>query len=147
MKEMYKRLAAQFGLTWKGRRYDREDPKAADLANQAINHVVTAVEATARVAVAVTGAIPQLGFIHEDAGHAFTLDVTDLFRDSVTLPIAFGAAKQASERSATEIERISRRLAAKTLRRDRVVLTMIDRIKEILDEGCESPSERPAPCR
>lgn len=134
MKETYKRLAAQFGVVWKGRRYDRDAPSAADLANQAINHAVTAVEATAKVAVAVTGAVPQLGFIHEDAGHAFTLDVTDLFRDIVTLPVAFAAAKEAESRPDDTVERIARRLAARKLRSKQVVLTMIDRIKELLDE-------------
>jgi len=135
MKETYKRLAAQFGIVWRGRRYDRDNPDASDLANQAINHVVTAVEATAMVAVAVTGAVPQLGFIHEDAGGSFTLDITDLFRDTVTLPVAFTAARQAEGRPAGEVERISRRLAAKTLREKRIVLAMIDRIKELLDSG------------
>lgn len=137
MKETYKRLATQFGVVWRGRRYDRDDPEATDLPNQAINHVVTAVEATAMVAVAVTGAIPQLGFIHEDAGRAFTLDVTDLFRDTVTLPVAFTAARQAEGKPAGEMERIARRLTAKALREKKIVLTMIDRIKELLDTADE----------
>lgn len=142
MKETYKRLAAQFGVEWNGRRYDRDDPEATDLANQAINHAVTAVEATAMVAVAVTGVIPQLGFIHEDAGRAFTLDLTDLFRDTITLPVAFTAARQAEGRPAGELERIARRLAAKTLREKKTVLTMIDRIKELLDPpDAASPSD------
>lgn len=144
MKETYKRLATQFGIVWRGRRYDRDNPDASDLPNQAINHVVTAVEATAMVAVAVTGAIPQLGFIHEDAGRAFTLDVTDLYRDAVTLPVAFTAARQAEGKPPGEVERIARRLAAKTLREKRIVLAMIDRIKELLDtdeEGKPAPGE------
>lgn len=140
MKETYKRLAAQFGVEWHGRRYDREDPTAADLANQAINHVVTAVEATAMVAVSVTGALPQLGFIHEDPGAAFTLDLTDLYRDTLTLPLAFTAARQAESRPREEIERIARRLAAKTLREKRVVVAMIDRVKELLD-GAEGEGQ------
>jgi CRISPR-associated protein Cas1 len=133
MKETYKRVAQQFGIEWSGRRYDRTNPDAADIANQAINHAVTAVEATAMVAVAVTGAIPQLGFIHEDAGHSFTLDITDLFRDTVTLPVAFAAAKQAAKKPDEPVERIARRLAAKVLREKKIVLAMIDRIKELLD--------------
>jgi CRISPR-associated protein Cas1 len=151
MKETYKRLADQYRVAWRGRRYDRDHPEAADLANQAINHAVTAVEATAMVAVAVTGAIPQLGFIHEDPGRSFTLDITDLFRDSVTLPVAFTAAKEGEKHPDQEIERITRRLAAKTLRQKRIVLTMIDRIKELLDDDdrqAETPlrSEEPKPC-
>ena len=141
MKETYKRLAEQYRIAWRGRRYDRENPEATDLANQAINHAVTAVEGTAMVAVAVTGAIPQLGFIHEDAGRSFALDVTDLFRDTVTLPVAFSAACEAERKPDESIERIARRLAAKTLRQKRIVLEMIDRIKEILDDGVVNPSE------
>lgn len=137
MKETYKRLASQYGVAWHGRRYDRANPEDTDVANQAINHVVTAVEATAMVAVAVTGAVPQLGFIHEDAGQAFTLDVTDLYRDTITLPVAFSAVKEAEKRPKEEIERIARRLAAKTLRQKRIVLGMIDRIKELLDQEAE----------
>ncbi len=143
MKETYKRLAQQHRLVWHGRRYDREHPEQTDLANQAINHVVTAVEATAMVAVAVTGAIPQLGFIHEDAGQAFTLDITDLFRDTITLPVAFTAAKEAEVRPADGVERIARRLAAKALRRKGVVLEMIDRIKQLLDEEAPAGEEIP----
>ncbi len=139
MKETYKRLAAQFGIVWKGRRYDRGDPTAADLANQAINHAVTAVEATAMVAVAVTGVLPPLGFVHEDAWHAFTLDITDLYRDTVTLPVAFVAAREAAQKPNESVERIARRLAAKTLRTKGIVGSMIDRIKELFD-----PPEAPA---
>jgi len=140
MKETYKRLAHQFGVDWRGRRYDRERPEATDFPNQAINHAVTAVEATAMVAVAVTGAIPQLGFIHEDAGHAFTLDITDLFRDTMTLPVAFSAVRQQAQRHDESIERVTRRVAAKTLREERTVLKMIDRIKDLLDSP-EEPEE------
>lgn len=134
MKETYRRLAEQFGLRWHGRRYDRNKPEATDLANQAINHVVTAVEATARVAVAATGAVPQLGFIHEEAGHAFTLDITDLFRDSVTLPVAFAAAREVAAGGKDSVERVARRLAARALRRKRVAELMIDKIKSVIDD-------------
>jgi len=146
MKETYKRLAAQFGVEWKGRLYDRDNPDATDLPNQAINHVVTAVEATAMVAIAVTGAIPQLGFIHEAPGHAFTLDITDLYRDTVTLPVAFGAAKEAKMVERDGIERVARRAAAKVLRRKQVVLSMIDHIKELLDKPVAQEGES-GPCR
>lgn len=133
MKETYQRLAEQYGLDWAGRRYDRTDPTAADLANQAINHAATAVEAAALVAVAVSGAIPQLGFIHEDSGHAFALDIADLFRDSITLPVAFGAVREAARTPALPLERITRKLAGRAFRDKELIPSMIDRIKDLLD--------------
>jgi len=141
MKETYRRLAQQFGIEWDGRRYDREDPEYADAPNQAINHAASAVRGLAMVAVAVSGAIPQLGFIHEDSGSAFALDIADLFRDSITLPIAFGAAREFKTRQQETLERSVRRIAGQTIRRQKVISTMIDRIKELLGEDDGSGNE------
>lgn len=131
MKQVYRNLADQYGVTWKGRRYDRNDPESNDPINKAINHAATAVYAAARIAVAVTGTVPQLGFIHESSGHAFALDIADLFRSSTTLPIAFRATKRFEKRGG-DIEPITRKLAGTTLRKDDVIPEMIDRIKEVL---------------
>jgi CRISP-associated protein Cas1 len=80
-------LAQKYGLKWQGRRYNRENPEVADRPNQAINHAATFVEAAADVAVAAVGALPPLGFIHEDSSNAFTLDIADLWRVEV-IPIS-----------------------------------------------------------
>jgi CRISP-associated protein Cas1 len=133
MKETYRRVASQFGIEWHGRRYDRAAPSDADIANQAINHAASAVEGAALTAVAATGTLPQLGFIHEDSGNAFALDVADLFRDEILLPIAFGAARKVFRDKQGPVERVVRQLAGETFRRERVVSRMIDRIKELLD--------------
>jgi CRISP-associated protein Cas1 len=133
MKETYRRLAEQHQIEWKGRLYDRANPEAADLANQAINHAATGVEAAALVAVAASGAIPQLGFIHEDSGQSFALDIADLFRDSVTLPVAFTAVSQVIHDPRLSLERTVRRLAGKSFREKKLIPSMIDRIKELLD--------------
>jgi len=98
VKVLYASLAERHGIVWKGRRYDRSDPMAADPANQAINHAASAVEAAAAIAVTATATIPQLGFIHEDSGQSFVLDVADLFRDGVTVPCAFKAVAVARKR-------------------------------------------------
>jgi CRISPR-associated protein Cas1 len=141
MKQTYARLAQEFEVPWHGRRYDRMNPNAADVPNQAINHASSAVEAQALVAVAVTGTIPQLGFIHEDSGNAFPLDIADLFRDSVLLPIAFGAAREHLKQPRDSLERAVRRLAAQVFTRDKLVARMIDRIKELFDDPAGNPSE------
>ena len=134
MKETYKLVAYRFGVEWRGRRYDRANPTATDLPNQAINHAATAVQAAAAIAVASLSALPQLGFIHEESDQAFVLDIADLFRDKITLPVAFAAAKEAGATSQT-IDRIVRRRVATTFRKDKVIPTMIDRIKELFDAG------------
>lgn len=131
----YKTIAHRYGIKWLGRKYDRANPEAADEPNQAINHAATAVQATAMVATAVAGAIPQLGFIHEDSGHAFALDIADLFRESITLPAAFKGVNEWRAAKTGTLESTVRKATGRELRSESVVTRMIDRIKELLDDG------------
>lgn len=133
IKESYKLVAQRFGIPWDGRRYDRDNPTAADLPNQAINHAATFVEAAADIAVAAVGALPPLGFIHEDSSNAFTLDIADLWRIDLTLPLAFSAVRAVLDKKADNLEREIRKRAAMAFRREKLIPKMIDRIKELFD--------------
>lgn len=144
MKKTYRLLAQQYGVEWKGRRYDRSRPEGADVVNQAINHASSALQGAALTATAVTGALPQLGFIHEDPGHAFALDLSDLFRDTVLLPAAFLAARKVLDEHRGPVERVARKTTGELIRDEAVVVHMIDRIKELLDaDDDRSDQERP----
>jgi CRISP-associated protein Cas1 len=140
VKESYKLIAERFGLRWAGRRYDRVNPSAADDANQALNHAATAVQAAAAIAVAALSALPQLGFIHEDSDQSFVLDIADLFRESVTLPIAFAVAKHAQKTPADPIDRLVRIQASRIFREKALIPSMIDKIKELLAPPEGAPS-------
>jgi CRISPR-associated protein Cas1 len=134
IKESYKLVAQRFGITWHGRRYDRQNPNAADLPNQAINHAATFVEAAADIAVAAVGALPPLGFIHEDSSNAFTLDIADLYRVDITLPLAFSAVQAIQQKkSDLTVEREVRKRAVRLFRQEKLIPRMIDRIKELFD--------------
>lgn len=143
-KVMYRRIAEQHGVEWSGRRFNRQNPDEADWNNQAINHASTALKAAAQVATSVVGALPQLGFIHEDSGIAFCLDIADLFRDAVTLPVAFAAVAAMQQNPKLNIEREVRLRAGKVLRQRHVIADMIDKIKLLLRADTLDP-HRPAP--
>ncbi len=131
VKTMYRLMAEKYDIEWKGRHYDRQNPDASDLPNQAINHAATAVQAAAAIAVQAVAAIPQLGFIHEDSGQSFVLDIADLYRDSITLQIAFTSAKRAEKESST-VDRLVRREAATVFRKQKVIPSMINSIKKVI---------------
>ena len=134
MKRTYQNLAQRYGIQWRGRRYDRAKPLAADIPNQAINHASVAVTSAAVIAVTALGAIPQLGFIHEQSGDAFALDIADLFRDTVLLPAAFQAAGDIAKNPRLDVERHTRRTTGDLLRTERVIPKMIDRIKTLFQD-------------
>ena len=137
MKETYRLMASKIGVEWRGRIYDRMKPMETDLPNQALNHASSAVEAAAATAVAATATIPQLGFIHEDPGQSFVLDIADLYRDAVTIPCAFRAAKRVTEQPTENIERVTRRLTGHVMAQEQVIPSMIDRIKSLFAEQPE----------
>lgn len=143
MKTMYRNLAAQYGIHWQGRRYDRNAPDMSDLPNQAINHSATAVEGAAMISVACTGTIPQLGFIHEQSGNAFCLDIADLFRDEVTIPMAFAAVAEFIKNSNTDrnLEKTVRTFVGQTIQKKKIIPRMIDRIKDLFDEHDRSGNQ------
>jgi len=140
VKASYKLVAQQFGLSWKKRDFNRANPDAADLSNQAINHASTAVRAAAGVAVAAVSALTQLGFIHEDSDQSFVLDIADLYRETVTLRLAFHAAKRMQEGADDTVDRLVRQSAAREFRRIGLVPKMIDDIKSLFgvrDDGAD----------
>lgn len=132
VKTIYRLMADKYGIEWNGRHYDRENPNLTDVPNQAINHAATAVQGAAAIAVQSLAAIPQLGFIHEDSGQAFVLDIADLYRDTITLQIAFSVAKAVAAGDDTSIDRLVRREASVVFRKESVIPSMIDKIKQVL---------------
>ena len=144
IKRSYQLAAQRFGIAWNGRFYDRQAPDASDTPNQAINHAATAMSAAATVAVASLAAIPQLGFIHEDSGQAFVLDIADLYRHDVTLEIAFSAVQE-SLKCKEPLERLVRRRAAKMFRQRAVIPSMIDKIKTLLHLSPEPAATQEPP--
>jgi len=144
LKRLYELTAQRYGVPWQGRRYDRANPNATDIPNQAINHAASAVEAAAAIAVASTATIPQLGFVHEDSGQSFVLDVADLVRHDVTLPVAFSAAKKCLREPRENLERLVRVHAAEIFNREQVVARLIDHIKTLLGPAAPGGAEASA---
>jgi CRISPR-associated protein Cas1 len=142
-RKMYEHTARQFGIEWKGRRYDRDDPESADLPNQAINHVSTIVVGAALIATAATGALPQLGFIHEDSGQSFALDIADLYRDKFTIPIAFAAVRDHLKRPRGVFERHVRQMTGLQMRKDELIPDMIDKIKDLVETPWPTAPDAP----
>lgn len=141
-KRSYVNFSRRYGVRWLGRRYDRANPSAADIPNQAINHASVAITSAAVVAVYAVGAIPQLGFIHEHSGEAFPLDIADLYRDSVLLPVAFEAASEVMNNPGMNIEQHTRKKAGHVIRTEQVIPKMIDIIKQLFHDVEPIGSER-----
>jgi CRISPR-associated protein Cas1 len=87
IREAYRHFSQANGIRWDT---PRSVEKGTGDANAALSYTADAVYAAAAIAVYTTATIPQLGFVHEDSGRAFVLDVADLHRTSLSSPRAAG---------------------------------------------------------
>jgi CRISP-associated protein Cas1 len=89
VKECYRREAERFGLPWNGRHYVPGDFTSGDPANQAITAAAQCMYGIAMTTVNALGCAPGLGFIHSGHELAFVLDIADLYKTDIAIPVAF----------------------------------------------------------
>lgn len=126
------RSAHNLGLAEEAACLGQRGGGSSDLVH-AFRYARSLTDASAMLAAASVGAIPQLGFNNEASGIAFCLDIADLFQDSFSDMVAFEAVTNA-RRAEEDIGGHVRRVGAKLMRKKRLVPAMIDTIKKLLEE-------------
>lgn len=89
IKALYEELGAKYGVTWKGRNYNKNNWECADMINRAISAANAALYALCTAVVCSLGYLPQLGFVHSAGTTPFVFDVADLYKQETTFEAAF----------------------------------------------------------
>jgi CRISPR-associated protein Cas1 len=89
VKERYRDQAATAGLVWNGRNYTPGDFDSGDTVNQAITAAAQCMYGIAQTTIHALGCAPGLGFIHSGHELAFVLDIADLYKTEIAIPVAF----------------------------------------------------------
>ncbi|GAB2947565.1 type I-E CRISPR-associated endonuclease Cas1e [Nonomuraea fastidiosa] len=97
VKERYRQEAERVGLAWHGRVYTPGDFSASDPLNQAVTAAAQCMYGVAQTTVAALGCSPGLGFIHSGHELAFVLDIADLYKTDIAIPVAFEEAAHGPE--------------------------------------------------
>ncbi|MDB4873138.1 MAG: CRISPR-associated protein Cas1 [Gemmatimonadales bacterium] len=97
VKEAYRREAQRVGLTWKSRQYVPGDFDAGDPLNQAVTAAAQCMYGIAQTTITALGCAPGLGFIHSGHELAFVLDIADLYKTEIAIPVAFEEAAHSPE--------------------------------------------------
>lgn len=91
------RLGLEYGVTWKGRNYDKNNWEMADGINQALSIANASLYALCAAIVCSLGYLPSLGFIHDAGTLPFIYDMADLYKHLTSIPAAFLAVRQKSD--------------------------------------------------
>lgn len=89
IKALYEEMGYRFGVTWKGRNYDKSNWDLSDNINKAISAANACFYAFCTAIVCSMGYLPQLGFIHLAGTLPFVYDIADIYKPISTLEAAF----------------------------------------------------------
>lgn len=140
VREMYKRLAAKYGVEWRARNYDVDSWDAGDLPNRCLSSATASLYGVTEAAVLAAGYAPAVGFIHTGKPLSFVYDVADVFKFETVVPVAF----QVAAKKVGNPEREVRLRCRDIFRQTRLLERIIPSIEEMLAAGEISPPE-PAP--
>jgi len=137
VRKLYELMAKQFGVTWKGRRYDPKDWKKGDKVNQCISAANACLYGITEAAVLAAGYAPAVGFIHTGKPLSFVYDIADIFKFDTVVPIAFKVAKT----SPSHPDRAVRQACRDSFRESKILKKIIPTIEEVLAAGEILPPE------
>ncbi|WP_399936595.1 type I-E CRISPR-associated endonuclease Cas1e [Streptomyces sp. BBFR25] len=121
VKDCYRAEAARTGVPWRGRRYTPGDFTSGDAVNQAITAAAQCMYGIAHAVVTSLGCSPALGFIHSGHELSFVLDIADLYKTEIGIPLAFDIAAQDEEDTGPRTRRALRDRINETSLLDRCV--------------------------
>jgi CRISPR-associated protein Cas1 len=137
VKDCYKAQAARTGIPWRGRTYTPGDFTSGDAVNQAVTAAAQCMYGIAHAVVTALGCSPALGFVHSGHELSFVLDIADLYKTEIGIPLAFDVAAEDEEDVGPRTRRALRDRINETSLLDRCV----DDIKRLLLPGAASSTE------
>ena len=140
VKALYKLMANQYGVSWKGRNYDADAWGSGDLANRCISSATACLYGVTEAAILAAGYAPAIGFLHTGKPQSFVYDMADVFKFETVVPTAFAVAAQ----KPSEPERAVRLACRDKFRKTQLLTRIIPTIEEVLDAaGLPRPDPPP----
>ncbi|MEE1753536.1 type I-E CRISPR-associated endonuclease Cas1e [Streptomyces sp. SP18CS02] len=97
VKRCYAHEASRTGVPWRGRRFTPGDFGSGDAINQAVTAAAQCMYGIAQTVVTALGCSPGLGFVHSGHELSFVLDIADLYKTDIGIPVAFDVAAEGPE--------------------------------------------------
>jgi CRISP-associated protein Cas1 len=89
VKNLYQQKAEEYQVGWKGRSYVPGKFEMGDMTNQVLTSANAALYGLVTSAIFSIGFSPHVGFIHSGSPLPFVYDIADLYKDYLTIDLAF----------------------------------------------------------
>jgi len=97
VRAIYRSLSKATGVPWASREYDPDNFAGSDAVNKALSAAHTCLYGVVHSVIVALGCSPGLGFVHSGHERSFVYDIADLYKGSLTIPIAFEVAAEEPE--------------------------------------------------
>lgn len=139
VRKTYELLAKQYGVQWRGRRYDVKDWQKGDIANQCLSAATACLYGVTEAAILAAGYAPAIGFLHTGKPLSFVYDIADIVKFETVVPLAFRIAAKKPHKPDREV-----RIACRDMfRTSKLLKQLIPMIEDILAAGEIKPPEPP----
>lgn len=89
VKKLYEELAEQYSIHWSVRSYKVDDFESQDDINRALTTAHQVLYGIIKSVLHLTGFSSAIGFIHTGKMDSFVYDMADLYKEKVSIPVAF----------------------------------------------------------
>ena len=121
VKDCYREQSRRTAVPWCGRQYTTGEFTSGDPVNQAITSAAQVMYGVAHTVITALGCSPGPGFIHSGHELSFVMDIADLYKTELGIPVAFDVAAESSEETGPRTRRALRDRINKTALLERCV--------------------------
>lgn len=98
VRSLYQHKAEQYNIRWKGRQFTPDKFELSDITNQVLTSCNAALYGILCSAVHSLGYSPHIGFIHSGSPLPFIYDLADLYKEELTIDLAFSLTRDLAGR-------------------------------------------------
>lgn len=97
VRALYAEYGRRFGVTWKGRDYNKSNWNISDTINRALSAANASLYSLTSAICCSMGFIPSLGFIHAAGTLPFIYDIADLYKRETSFLAAFETVAESTD--------------------------------------------------
>ncbi|GAD77775.1 type I-E CRISPR-associated endonuclease Cas1e [Vibrio azureus] len=94
VRQLYEMKAKDYGVGWKGRQFTPGKFQMSDMTNRILTSTNAALYGILCSSIHAMGYSPHIGFIHSGSPMPFVYDIADLYKEELTIDLAFSLTRK-----------------------------------------------------
>ncbi|MET9711883.1 type I-E CRISPR-associated endonuclease Cas1e [Nocardiopsis alba] len=128
VKKCYRAESKRTGVVWRGRKYVAGRHDLSDAPNKGITAAGQCLYGVAHAVTVALGCSPGLGFVHSGDARSFVMDIADLYKVEIGIPVAFDAAVHGDE----DVDGMTRRLLRDRINEEGLLKRCVGDVRSLL---------------